>query len=231
MNKGLAGKQRGGFVLGLIIGLLLGLAVALGVALYITKVPIPFINKVPQRTAEQDLEEALHNKNWNPNAALAGKAGKAASGAVGVAASSPEPVEPAPAPATALKPVEKQAEKPVEKPADKKPENRAAAASSASAMAAAFSSAFTVTCNCSASSRMCFAFCDAAACSSAICSCCNEVGFSAASARFLVNAGTATEMMVPTCGNTAFNAGISHAGMGRSCFCCALRLLMLSSAA
>jgi cell division protein FtsN len=92
-------------------------------------VPIPFINKVPQRTAEQDLEEALHNKNWNPNAALAGKAGKAAS--------SPEPVEPAPAPATALKPVEKQTEKPVEKPADKKPENRAAAASSASAMAAA----------------------------------------------------------------------------------------------
>ena len=137
MNKGLAGKQRGGFVLGLIIGLLLGLAVALGVALYITKVPIPFINKVPQRTAEQDLEEAAHNKNWNPNAALAGKAGKAASGAVSVAASSPEPVEPAPAPTTVLKPVEKQAEKPVEKPADKKPENRAAAASSASAMAAA----------------------------------------------------------------------------------------------
>ncbi|MGS0756579.1 hypothetical protein ACVBEH_19240, partial [Roseateles sp. GG27B] len=33
---------------GLIVGLLLGLAVALGVALYITKVPIPFINKVPQ---------------------------------------------------------------------------------------------------------------------------------------------------------------------------------------
>lgn len=137
MNKGLAGKQRGGFVLGLIVGLLLGLAVALGVALYITKVPIPFINKVPQRTAEQDLEEAAHNKNWNPNAALAGKSAKAASGAVSVAASSPEPVEPAPAPATALKPVEKQTEKPVEKPADKKPESRGAAASSASALAAA----------------------------------------------------------------------------------------------
>jgi len=127
MNKGLAGKQRGGFVLGLIVGLLLGLAVALGVALYITKVPIPFINKVPQRTAEQDLEEALHNKNWNPNAALAGKSAKAASGAVNVAASAPETVEP----------VEKPTEKPLEKAADKKPESRAAAASSASALASA----------------------------------------------------------------------------------------------
>jgi hypothetical protein len=43
----------GGFV-GLVVGLLLGLALALGVALYITKAPVPFVNKVPQRTAEQD---------------------------------------------------------------------------------------------------------------------------------------------------------------------------------
>ena len=34
----------------MIVGLLLGLALALGVALYVTKVPMPFINKVPQRT-------------------------------------------------------------------------------------------------------------------------------------------------------------------------------------
>ncbi len=137
MNKGLAGKQRGGFVLGLIVGLLLGLAVALGVALYITKVPIPFINKVPQRTAEQDLEEALHNKNWNPNAALAGKSAKAASGAVSIAASAPEPVELVPAVAPALKPFEKPAEKPTEKLGEKKPDSRAAAASSPSALASA----------------------------------------------------------------------------------------------
>ena len=43
--------QRGGFFLGLIVGLLAGLAVSLGVALYVTKVPVPFINKVPQRSA------------------------------------------------------------------------------------------------------------------------------------------------------------------------------------
>ena len=51
-------RQRGGFLIGLVVGLLVGLALALGVALYVTKVPIPFVNKVPQRTAEQDAAEA-----------------------------------------------------------------------------------------------------------------------------------------------------------------------------
>lgn len=66
-------RQKGGFVLGLIVGLLLGLGLALGVALYVTKVPIPFVNKLPQRTPEQDAAEAERNKNWDPNAPLAGK--------------------------------------------------------------------------------------------------------------------------------------------------------------
>lgn len=74
--------QKGGFVLGLIVGLLIGLAVALGVALYITKVPIPFVDKVPQRTAEHDAAEAERNRNWDPNAPLAGKAARSASGVV-----------------------------------------------------------------------------------------------------------------------------------------------------
>ena len=62
--------QRGGFAMGLIVGLLIGLALALAVALYVTKVPVPFINKVPQRTAEQDAAEQEKNKNWDPNAGL-----------------------------------------------------------------------------------------------------------------------------------------------------------------
>jgi cell division protein FtsN len=66
-------RQGGGFLTGLIIGLLIGLAIALGVALYVTKVPVPFLDKVPQRTAEQDLAEQEKNKNWQPNAPLAGK--------------------------------------------------------------------------------------------------------------------------------------------------------------
>lgn len=64
-------RQRGGFALGLIVGLLVGLALALIVALYVTKVPVPFINKVPQRTAEQDAAEVERNKQWNPNGGLA----------------------------------------------------------------------------------------------------------------------------------------------------------------
>ena len=142
-------QERGGFVLGLIVGLLLGLAVALGVALYIAKVPIPFIDKVPQRTAEQDAAEAQRNKNWDPNAPLAGKAGtKVSSGVVSgapPAASAPAPVAAPivaasgatakPAEKTAEKAAEKPAEKPAEKVVDKKAEAKAAAASAAAAAA------------------------------------------------------------------------------------------------
>ena len=65
--------QRGGFLVGMVVGLLIGLALALGVSLYITKAPVPFINKVPGRTAEQDSAEAERNRNWDPNAPLGGK--------------------------------------------------------------------------------------------------------------------------------------------------------------
>jgi len=101
-NAGNKSHQKGGFVLGLIVGLLVGLAVALGVALYVNKAPVPFVNKLPQRTAEQDSEEAKRNQNWDPNAPLAGKAVKQA--ASGVVSTPPAPapvVSPAPAAAPA----------------------------------------------------------------------------------------------------------------------------------
>ena len=77
--------QRGGFAMGLVAGLLIGLALALGVALYITKAPMPFVNKVPQRTAEQDSAETERNRHWDPNAALSGKAGARAANAANAA--------------------------------------------------------------------------------------------------------------------------------------------------
>lgn len=64
--------QRGRFVQGLIVGLLIGLLISLAVALYVNKVPLPFVDKVPQRTAEQDAAEAENNKHWDPNAPLYG---------------------------------------------------------------------------------------------------------------------------------------------------------------
>ena len=65
--------QRGGFVIGLVVGLLVGLALALGVALYVTKAPVPFINKVQARPPGQDAAEAERNRNWDPNSSLASK--------------------------------------------------------------------------------------------------------------------------------------------------------------
>ena len=105
-NRGFAmARQRGGFAVGLIVGLLIGLALALGVALYVTKVPVPFVNKVPQRTAGQDAAETEKNKYWEPNSPLYGKnPARPASGAV--AASAPPAVAgPASAAAPAAKPL------------------------------------------------------------------------------------------------------------------------------
>lgn len=65
--------QRGGTLLGLVIGLVIGLGIALGVAVYVTKVPVPFVNKGQSRSIEQDAAEARRNKDWDPNAPLYGK--------------------------------------------------------------------------------------------------------------------------------------------------------------
>ena len=66
-------KQLGGTAVGLIVGAVLGLGAALAVAVYVTKVPIPFLNKTQARSAENDAAETKKNKDWDPNAALAGK--------------------------------------------------------------------------------------------------------------------------------------------------------------
>ena len=66
-------KQRGGTLLGLVIGALVGLGIALTVAVYVTKVPVPFMNKSPISSPDSDAAEARKNKDWNPNAPLAGK--------------------------------------------------------------------------------------------------------------------------------------------------------------
>ena len=66
-------QQRGGTLVGFIIGVLVGLGSALAVAVYVTKVPVPFLNKGESRSAEQDAAENKKNKDWDPNAPLYGK--------------------------------------------------------------------------------------------------------------------------------------------------------------
>ena len=66
-------RQRGGTLLGFIFGLIVGLSVALAVAIYVTKVPIPFLNKGVHRSPDQDAAEEKKNKDWDPNAPLYGK--------------------------------------------------------------------------------------------------------------------------------------------------------------
>lgn len=117
-------QQRGGTFLGFIIGVVVGLACALAVAVYVTKVPMPFMNKGQTRSADQDVEEAKKNKDWDPNAPLYGKN---PAKPPQPAASAPVPVA-APAAAPVATPAAKPDAKADSKAADtKKPEAKAAA--------------------------------------------------------------------------------------------------------
>lgn len=68
-----AATQRGGTLIGFVVGLLVGLGAALAVAVYVTRVPVPFVDRGVSRKPSQDVEEAERNKGWNPNAQIAGK--------------------------------------------------------------------------------------------------------------------------------------------------------------
>lgn len=97
-------SQRGSVFVGIIIGVVLGLAAALAVAVYVTKVPVPFLNRGQSRTAEQDAAETRKNRDWDPNAPLYGKnPAKPLPPAPAVIAPAP-PVATIPAPAPGAKP-------------------------------------------------------------------------------------------------------------------------------
>ncbi len=66
-------REQGGTLLGFVVGVLVGLGAALAVAVYVTKVPIPFVDRGVSRNANQDLIEAERNRGWNPNATLGGR--------------------------------------------------------------------------------------------------------------------------------------------------------------
>jgi len=111
-------RQFGGTFLGIVVGVVVGLGAALAVAVYVTKVPIPFMNRNSSRNAEQDALEAQKNRDWDPNSVLGKRSASgarplggdsgaapagAAAGVVPPQAPRPDPMIPAapPAPASA----------------------------------------------------------------------------------------------------------------------------------
>ena len=66
-------QQTGGTIIGFIVGVIVGLGAALAVAVYVTKVPVPFLNKGGSRSADMDAAESEKNRNWDPNSPLYGK--------------------------------------------------------------------------------------------------------------------------------------------------------------
>ena len=92
-------SQRGGTILGFIVGAMVGLGAALAVAVYVTKVPVPFMNKgTTPRGVDQDAQESTRNKDWNPNTPLFGK-NPAPAPTPATAASTPATAVAKPAPA------------------------------------------------------------------------------------------------------------------------------------
>lgn len=67
MKTSAGNSQFGGTLLGLILGLVVGLGVALAVALYITKAPVPFVDRGVQRPNTSEAVEAERTRDWNPN--------------------------------------------------------------------------------------------------------------------------------------------------------------------
>jgi cell division protein FtsN len=91
--------QRGGTLLGFIFGLIVGVAVSLGLAVYVTKVPIPFMNKGLTHTPDQDASEDKKNKDWDPNAPLYNKSATKNSTAAATSPAEPASADKAPTPA------------------------------------------------------------------------------------------------------------------------------------
>jgi len=111
-------QQRGGTFLGFVIGMVVGLGIALAVAVYVTKVPVPFVDKVMSRQPEQDAAESRKNKDWDPNAPLHGKTpARPASAVEQVDPPAKADNTPAPKAAAASTPASKPAAKPELKPA------------------------------------------------------------------------------------------------------------------
>ena len=118
--------QRGNVIVGIIIGVVLGLAAALAVAVYVTKVPVPFLNKGSTRGPEQDAAETRKNQNWDPNAPLYGKNPARPAAAASAAGTASAPAAVASAPKDKDKDKDRDADKPTAAASAAKPAPKSA---------------------------------------------------------------------------------------------------------
>ena len=65
-------RMKGGTLIGFMLGLVLGLGVAVVVAIFVTRAPIPFMNKT-NKAAERVLEGRASNEVPDPNKSMYGK--------------------------------------------------------------------------------------------------------------------------------------------------------------
>lgn len=84
-------SERGSTLYGVLTGLLLGLIVAAAVAFYVTRAPVPFVDRASRHADQAPLPDVRNAPD--PNAGLYGR-----DGAAGVAPSGPTATQPAPAP-------------------------------------------------------------------------------------------------------------------------------------
>ncbi len=66
-------NQRGSVIIGLMIGVLLGLAIAVAVAIFVTRAPLPFVNKATRTAAGLSEPKSVADMP-DPNRALASRA-------------------------------------------------------------------------------------------------------------------------------------------------------------
>ncbi|MCL4185530.1 MAG: SPOR domain-containing protein [Burkholderiaceae bacterium] len=97
-------RMRGNTLLGFLIGLVFGLALAVVVAMFVTRAPVPFVNK-GNRAPERVIEPKSQSEAPDPNAPLYSKArpgpeqgAAASSGAAPPPVASAVPAAPPPAP-------------------------------------------------------------------------------------------------------------------------------------
>ncbi|TSE35638.1 SPOR domain-containing protein [Tepidimonas charontis] len=94
-------RQHGSTWLGFLLGLVVGIGLSLAVAVYVTKVPIPLVDRGVQRKPAQADTEAQRLQQWNPNAGLS-SARPAAPAASSADNAEGERTEPAPDPIAEL---------------------------------------------------------------------------------------------------------------------------------